>query len=318
MLWNSVLSTKGAKYMCLDIKNFYLCAPMDRYEFMKMPITIFPQHVIDQYDLMSKVHKGYVWIEVRRSIYGLPQAGKLANDYLRKKLAPHGYYEVPHTPGLWKHIWRPIQFTLVVDDFGVKYVGKEHADHLLGILKNEFTAVSEDWEGALYCGITLEWDYDKRLLYISMPGYIKKQLQKYQHEKPIKPQYSPYATAPRKYGKEAQDPLPQDDSPPATKEEIRRIQQIVGSILYYARAVDLTLLPALSTIASQQAKATKKTIKSTEQLLDYLATNMNAKICYRASDMILNIHSDASYLSEARAMSRAAGYYFLGWLPKND
>ena len=148
--------------MCLDIKNFYLCAPMKRYEYMKMPLSIFPPHVIQEYGLKEKAYKGYVWIEVRRSIYGLPQAGKLANDYLRKKLAPHGYFEVKHTPGLWKHITRNIQFTLVVDDFGVKYTKKADADHLLGILNKEFTAVSTDWEGKLYCGITLEWNYDER------------------------------------------------------------------------------------------------------------------------------------------------------------
>ena len=112
---------------------------------MKMPLSIFPPHVIKEYDLLNKVHREYIWIEVRRSIYGLPQAGKLANEYLRKKLAPHQYYEVPHTPGLWKHISRPIQFTLVVDDFGVKYSRKEDVDHLLNIHKKEFTAVSEDW-----------------------------------------------------------------------------------------------------------------------------------------------------------------------------
>ena len=83
---------------------------------MKMPLSIFPQHVIKEYDLLSKVHKGYIWIEVRRSIYGLPQAGKLANEYLKKKLVPHGYFKVPHPPDLWKHITQPIQFTLVVDN----------------------------------------------------------------------------------------------------------------------------------------------------------------------------------------------------------
>ena len=88
ILWNSVISTKNARYMCLDIKNFYLCAPMERYGYIKMPLSIFPQYAIDEYDLMSKVHKGNIWIEVRCSIYGLPQVGKFANEYLKKKLAP--------------------------------------------------------------------------------------------------------------------------------------------------------------------------------------------------------------------------------------
>ena len=102
---------------------------------MNMPISIFPQQVIEQYHLMKKVYKGCIWIEISRSIYGLPQAGKLANEFLRKKLAPHGYFEVKHTPGLWKHVSRPLQFTLVVDDFGVKYTRRKDAEHLLRILE---------------------------------------------------------------------------------------------------------------------------------------------------------------------------------------
>ena len=63
-------------------------------------------------------------MEIRKAIYGLPQAGVLANKLLKKRLASAEYYEMPHTPGLWKHVSHPIAFTLVVDDFGVKYVGK--------------------------------------------------------------------------------------------------------------------------------------------------------------------------------------------------
>ena len=75
-------------------------------------------------------------------------------------------------------ISRPIQFTLVVDYFGVKYTIQKDAEHLLGILDKEFTAVSTDWDGALYCGITLEWTYEESCLDIYMPVYIKKLLQK--------------------------------------------------------------------------------------------------------------------------------------------
>ena len=94
---------------------------------------------------------------MRKAIYGLPQAGALANRQIKKFLAPDGYYEVAHTPRLWRHATKPIQFSLVVDDFGVKYVGKQHVEHLVYCLKKNYAKVSEDWEGKLYCGITLEW-----------------------------------------------------------------------------------------------------------------------------------------------------------------
>ena len=94
------------------------------------------------------------------------------------------------------------------------------------------------------------------------------------------------------------------------------IQQVVGGVLYYARAVDCTVLAALSSIASEQAQATEGTKARIQQLLDYLSTNPDATVRYYASGMVLNIHSDASYLSERGARSRAAGYYFLGGIPQ--
>ena len=316
ILWNSVLSTEGAKFMTIDIKNFFPTAPLDRYEYMKMPIKVFPQHTIDQYDMINKAKNGFVYLEIRRAIYGLPMAGALANKLLKERLAPAGYYEVPHTPGLWRHTTRPIEFSLVVDDFGVKYVGKEHAEHLVQTLQQDYT-ISVDWSGDLYCGIKLDWNYEERYLDISMPGYVTKLLQRFEHETKRK-QYSPYPAQPRKFGTAAQEPLAEDTTMTVDEERKKRVQQIVGGLLYYARAVDNTILTALNAIATQQANATEATEEKIKQLLDYMATNRNATVRYRSSDMVLNIHSDASYLSETKARSRIAGYFFLGSLPQND
>jgi hypothetical protein len=108
LMWNSVLSTAGAKYMCLDIKNFYLMAPLDRFKYMKMPIALFPKWIVKQYELMKHVLNGFIYLEMRRALWGLPQAGILANKLLRQRLLPHGYYKCNNTPGLWKHETRPI------------------------------------------------------------------------------------------------------------------------------------------------------------------------------------------------------------------
>ena len=96
-------------------------------------------------------------------MYGLPQSGILANKLLEKRLENQGYHELPHTPGLLRHETRQIWFTLVVDNFGIKYVGEENAKRLLGVLK-EFYEMEEDWNGGLYCGITLEWHYKEQYL----------------------------------------------------------------------------------------------------------------------------------------------------------
>ena len=90
----------------IDINNFYLGTPLDRYEYMKIPLTLFPQHIINQYNLLPHVKGGYVYLEIRKSIYGLPQVGILANKQLQEKLKPEGYYKVAHTPGLWRHVSR--------------------------------------------------------------------------------------------------------------------------------------------------------------------------------------------------------------------
>ncbi len=146
-----------------------------------------------------------------------------------------------------------------------------------------------------------------------MLGYIRKQLQKYKHDCPKRPQHCPYYPLPKQYGSEAQHPLPPDTSPPLSKDDIKHVQRIIGSILCYARAVDLTVVMALSTIASKQTKGTQNTMMKTKKLMDYLATHPNATVRFHASDMILNVHSDASYLSEANAHSRACGQFFMGW-----
>ena len=142
-------------------------------------------------------------MRIVQGLYGLPQAGILANKLLRKHLAPHGYYELPHTPGLWRHVSRPVQFSLVVDDFGVKYVGQEHANHLCNALKQKYE-ISEDWKGKLYCGMSLDWHYNRGYVDTSMPTYCKKQVSRYKHKKPTRIQNTQLEPAPRTYGIDAQ------------------------------------------------------------------------------------------------------------------
>ncbi len=101
--WDSVLSTPNAKYMCLDIKIFYLTATLEYFEYIKMPLTLFPSWIVEQYDLKTHAKDGWVYLEMRRAVWGLSQVGILANKRLRHKLAPFGYYECVNTPGLWYH-----------------------------------------------------------------------------------------------------------------------------------------------------------------------------------------------------------------------
>ncbi len=150
-----------------------------------------------------------------------------------------------------------------------------------------------------------------------MLAYVKKQLTKYSHIAPLKPQHCPYAPNPIKYSKDNQAPSPLDESLHLNEAQKKRIQQTVHSFLYYAQAVNLTILMALLEIASQQAAPTENTMERVNQFLDYMWTHPDAIIWYRASDMILNVHSDVLYLSAPKACSRAGGYFFLGSIPQD-
>jgi hypothetical protein len=127
LLLNSVVSKQNGHFMTADVNNFYLNTPLECPEYMRIPVELIPQEIIDDYNLTPLIYRDYIYVEINKGMYGLPQAGLLANKLLARRLAKYGYFQAEHTPGLWKHTWRPIQFALVVDDFGVEYAKKEHA-----------------------------------------------------------------------------------------------------------------------------------------------------------------------------------------------
>ncbi len=245
-----------------------------------------------------------------KGMYSLPQAGLIANNILEKRLNRHKYWQSKLVPGLWKHDTRPIQFTLVVNNFGVKYVGEEHANHLISVLKEHYE-IDVDWEGTRFIGLTLDWDYSGHKVHLSMPGYIARAMARFAHPAPAKPQHQPHPHTERTYGATIQYAKAPDTSPalPATNKTY--IQQVLGVLLYYGRAVDSTILVALSSIASAQATPTTQTMKLTKILLDYVATHPDAILTYEKSDMVLAVHSNASYLSETGARSRTGGHFFM-------
>ncbi len=311
IMFNSVVSTKNAKFMTLDIGNFYLNTPLKRYEYVRLKLTDIPEEIIVQYNLRAMATPdGYVYIEISKGMYGLPQAGLLAQQLLEERLNQQGYMQDKMVPGLWKHTSRPISFTLCVDDFGVKYVGREHAEHLIEVLQKHYK-LTIDWTGSKYIGLDLAWDYDKREVHLSMPGYVAKALKRFDHPTPTKRQDQPHPHIPPKYGATTQYATAIDTTPLLDKAGQKFIQQVNGTLLYLARAVDATILPALSSLAAQQAAPTETTLKRAKQLLDYMATQDDAVLTYRASDMILAVHSDAGYLNEPKARSRAGGIFFL-------
>jgi hypothetical protein len=97
ILINSVISTLGAKFLVIDIKNFCLNTPLGRFEYMVINLSSLPQETIEKYDLLELSQDGKVYIEIQKGMYGLPQAGILANELLQRNLAKDGYRPTQHT-----------------------------------------------------------------------------------------------------------------------------------------------------------------------------------------------------------------------------
>ena len=296
--------------MGLDIKDYYLNNILPRKEYLRIPIKAIPQEIIDLYNLAPLVHNGYVYVEISKGMYGLPQAGRVAYDALLPRLKAAGYEPTRITPGLFRHKHNTVTFCLCVDDFGVKYIKKEDAIHLRDTLKKDYK-ITEDWEGTNYCGLDLDWNYEKGYVDIFMKDYVRKALQRFEHSPPARKQHAPSSWTPPQYGQPQQMAPPEDTTAPLEKAQISRLQEVIGTFLFYARAVDNTMLVALGTLAAAQTKGTEMTMKECVRLLNYAATHPDARVRFRASQMVLHIHSDASYLSEPKSHSRVGGYYFL-------
>ena len=132
LLINSTLSTKGAKFMAIDISNFYTHNDLKDYQSMRFAMNEIPQEILDEYNLETIVHEdGYCYAEIRKALYSLREARFITNVKLKRILGLEGYVPSKFTPGLFTHKTREIAFSLVVDNFGVKYKKREDAEHLL-------------------------------------------------------------------------------------------------------------------------------------------------------------------------------------------
>jgi hypothetical protein len=173
---NSVISTKNTHYCTFDLKDFYLNTPMDQPKKMRMKISNLPPNFVKAYNLINlATNNGTIYVKIQKGMYGLPQAGILAQNLLEKCLNQHGYHQRKVTPGLWKHDWQPISFTLCVNNFGIKYVRRGHANYLAKILEEHYKC-SIDWDGNRYLGMTMDWDYNGHKVHVSMLDYVPEAL----------------------------------------------------------------------------------------------------------------------------------------------
>jgi len=195
-----------------------------------------------------------------------------------------------------------------VDDFGIKYTKQADVDHLVATVREKYS-FKVDWDAKQYIGIHLKWDYEKRELWTSMGGYVEQALKEFKHETPKQHYKGPSQIDRPDYGQTIQY-VKIENSPPLIAAQIKYMQQVTGKFLFYAQAIDNTTSHAINEIAS--SPNLESTYDGTTYFLNYAACNPNAEILYRASDMVLQVDSDAAYLVRPEAWSRAGDYHYLG------
>jgi hypothetical protein len=119
-------------------------------------------------------------------MHDLPQAGIITQELLAKRLAKHGYHQNKIIPGLWAHETRTTTFTLlVVDDFAIKIMSEDDANHIINALKKHYT-ITVDREATKSIGLTIELDYENSKVHMDMLGYLSKGMTGFKHEAPSK------------------------------------------------------------------------------------------------------------------------------------
>ena len=309
ILMNAVVSTPGSRVATADIKDYYLGTSMAIPEFMKVALRQIPDAIRARYHLDDIAHEGQVMMRIDKGMYGLVQAGRLAQERLVKHLAKHGYKEAKHTPMLFKHEHKKTVFTLVVDDFCIKYDARADLEHLFDSLR-ELYIITTDYSGSDYIGLSIKHDFEAKTITLSMPKYVQNALLRFREtDQPSRPTNSPMRYHGFSYGV-LQEAVEEDVSPALDPAHVKRVQQIIGVFLYYARALDITFAYPLNKLATLPKNQHLEHLL--EHFMDYAATWPNAQIIFRASNMQLATHSDASYLQESKARSRVGGFFNLG------
>eukprot|EP00804_Cyclotella_cryptica_P027184 CCRYP_017173-RA/>CCRYP_017173-RA protein AED:0.37 eAED:0.37 QI:0/0/0/1/1/1/2/0/314 len=238
---------------------------MVRPEYMRLKLSDISDHIIKLYKLDKLVTTdGYVYVLIQKGMYGLPQAGIIAQQLLASKATG----KVP--------------------------------SHL----------VSGNTTGVLSPSLCVLTTSVSNMLASNMHSTFYK-LSTNTTKRHKTGRHQPYPHTPRTYGAKQQFVDTADDSALLSNTDKTSVLEVIGVFLYYARAVDCTMLPALGSLATQQLAPTQNTMSKVHQFLDYAMTHPDAMITYCASNMILAVQSDASYVSETKARSRAGGHIFL-------
>ena len=234
ILLNCMIS-ENANFSTLDLTDFYLGTDLPHPEFIRIPTRLIPANVIAFYKLEAFITSNAIYCSIHKTHYGLPQAGALSQQRLFKHLQAHGYYPIPSSPSVFRNSDGSIRFTLVVDDFAVVWNNHKSMDHFIHTLTALYQ-VKVNWQGTKYLGMDIDINRDQRHVTLSMPGYIDKLLQKV-CPMGIKGANTPAHYTPPNYANPGAHTATVDESAPASERDKKLLQSVVGTLLYYSRAV---------------------------------------------------------------------------------
>jgi hypothetical protein len=313
---NKVVSDTSRIFVTADITDMYLIDnPLDRPEYLRISLADMSPWALKHFQVSKYIHEGAtsVLAEVLTGLYGLPQAGRLAQAKLRRHLADEGYVESKVTPCHWTHPTDDIEFDVITDDFGISTAGPEPAERLFTALRKHYP-ITTDMSGTEFIGLNILFNYEpgKRRCEISMPNYVSDALLRFKVAVPLAVLTAEPPGPPIRYGSRETQHAHIDESPRLDAAGLLLLQEINGVILYYARAVDAMVLTASSRLGTEVKAPTENSLRKAFHLLAHMATFPTATIVYLPSDMILRVSCDASYNSESGARSRSGVFMYLG------
>lgn len=300
----------NTRYITADASDFYLGSKLKRPEWMWIPISHMSEQTIEKHDLRQYVHNKKILFQVNGTIYGHPASGHIAQNDLIEHLKKYDYTSTREVPCLFTHPTSGISFTLVVDDFGIKYTNDDNLKQFLSILQQPISKwkIKVDRTGGKYNGIRLNWNYNENTLIQDIPNYVTDNIARLNLQ--IKNRRTPAKYIPPQYGKV--EMAPEETETPCTPEESKLIERVHGIFLYYSRKVDPIIKRALLDISLDLKSPTKTTLQAAYHLLGYMQRYPHAQTKYTACDMILRAQSDASHHGLPGSRSVAAGVHYLG------
>jgi len=283
---------------------------MERPEYLRVTLKQLPEETIEEFSLDQYIDRGVVYFEVNKGMYGLKQAGLLANDRIVTLFDKHGYKQSKYIPQLFFSEDKSTAFCLVVDDLLIK-ANEANRDKLYECLRTQYEIVTDN-TGSKYLNIDIRRDKTNKLVGLSMRGYLDRLIARFDHWAGTRTANSPGIYQPPSYGIKTQYAEIEDTKEKLSPADTLTLQQLVGGMLYYTRAIDATSMHETNKLGSDQSTATETILPRCQRLLEYCRAYPDSELVFRKSKMELIIQSDASYNSRKGARSVAGFLMYFG------